>query len=82
MCRFVDQFFQTLVKIVDFTFCIVDSSKITCILLTNFVGVDFWQNIYVECSPEAEKKLHFVRPPPPPHLPLTRWKPLFWKLEE
>ena len=41
-------------------------------MLINFVDfVDFWQNIDVECRPEAEKvvDLHFVRTPPspPPH---------------
>jgi hypothetical protein len=48
MCRFVDQFLQTLVKIVDltcFSLLIVDLSKLNYILLTNFVDVDFLQHI-------------------------------------
>ena len=50
-------FFQTLVKLVDFT-CfslqIIDLYKINCMLLINFVHVDCQQNIDVECRPEAE----------------------------
>ena len=60
-----------MVKIVDFTcisLLIVDLSKMNCILLTNFVDVDFWQNIDVECKPEAEQivDLHLARTPPQP----------------
>jgi hypothetical protein len=38
----------------------------SCIRLTNFVDVDLWQNIDVECRLEAEKNvdLHFARTPP------------------
>ena len=63
MCRFVDQNFQPLVEIVDFTFfslLIVDLSKINWILLANFVDVEFWQNIDVECRPEAVTKVCYV----------------------
>ena len=64
MCRFVDKFPPTLLKVVNYSFFplqIVELSKSNCILLTYFVDVDFWHNIDVECRPEAEKivDLHF-----------------------
>jgi hypothetical protein len=82
MCRFVDYLFQTLVKIVDctcFSLRILDLSKI-CILLTNFVDVDFCKNIDVECRLEPEKivYLRFARTPFTPLIPLTFKIIIFW----
>ena len=60
MCRFVDEKISTLVRIVDFSdFCRCNQNLMT--LLTNFVNVDFWQNLLVECTPEAKKvvDLHY-----------------------
>ena len=68
MCRFVDEKIPTLAKIVDFfdfILQIVDTTKISLTLLTNFVGVDFWQNVVVECRPEAEKLQIYILPGPP-----------------
>ena len=51
----------------------------SCIRLTNFVDVDLWQNIDVECRLEAEKNvdLHFARTPPhPPPAVLALYLPI------